>query len=251
MATAVQQAKSIKDTRAEAHALGSLGGLYEQTGQWSSAKDLTQQALLLAQGINAPDISYRFSWQLGRLLKAQGDIKGAITAYTESVATLQSLRNDLVAINPEAQFDFRDEVEPVYRQLVDLLLQSEKGTQPSQQNLVEARAVIESLQLAELDNFFQTACLEGKPVQLDSVIDKDDPTAAVIYPIILADRLEVILKLPGQPLRHYSTVITQGRVEKTFRGAGAENHATLSSNASRSSIAIQTGIRLADSTSFG
>lgn len=214
LVSAVQQAKSIKDSRAEAYALGHLGGLYEQTQQWSSAQDLTQQALILAQAINASDISYRVQWQLGRLLKAQGQSSSAITAYTESVKTLQSLRNDLVAINPEIQFSFREQVEPIYRQLVDLLLQSEASSQPSQQNLVQARSVIESLQLAELDNFFRVACLQGQPVQIDSVIDRDDPTAAVIYPIILKDRLEVILKLPQQPLRHYKTTIAQSEVEK-------------------------------------
>ncbi len=217
LATAGQQAKSLGDPRAYAYALGSLGGLYEQTQQWSEAKDLTQQALLLAQGINAPDIAYRFSWQLGRLSKAQGDVKGAIANYTEAVDNLQSLRNDLVTTNPDVQFSFREEVEPVYRQLVDLLLQSEKGSQPSQKNLAQARAVIESLQLAELDNFFRAACLEGKPVQLDSVIDKEDPTAAVVYPIILEDRLEVILKLPGQPLRQYKSAVTQAEVERILQ----------------------------------
>ncbi len=214
LATAIQQAKTIRDPRAQAYAQGHLGGLYEQTQQWSTAQSLTQQALILAEAINAPDITYRWQWQLGRLLKAQGDITGAIAAYTESVKILQSLRNDLVAINPEIQFDFRDEVEPIYRQLVDLLLQAQAGKQPSQSNLVQARAVIESLQLAELDNFFQVACLQGKIVQIDQVIDQDDPQAAVIYPIILADRLEVILKLPLLPLRHYKTTIAQSEVEK-------------------------------------
>ncbi len=217
LASAVKQAKTLGDSRAEAYALGSLGGLYEQTQQWSDAKDLTQQALILSQAINAPDIGYRFSWQLGRLLKAQGDVKGAIAAYTEAVDNLKSLRNDLVAINTDVQFSFREEVEPVYRQLVDLLLQSELGSQPSQQNLVSARAVIESLQLAELDNFFRTACLEAKPVLIDSIIDKQEPTAAVIYPIILADRLEVILKLPQQQnLRHYRTSVPQSQVRTTL-----------------------------------
>ena len=214
LATAIQQAKSIKDPRAQAYAQGHLGGLYEQTQQWSTAQSLTQQALILAQAINAPDITYRWQWQLGRLLKAQGDITGAIAAYTESVKLLQSLRNDLVAINPEIQFDFRDQVEPIYRQLVDLLLQPQGGKQPSQSNLIQARAVIESLQLAELDNFFRVACLLFKVVLLDEVIDQDDPQAAVVYPIILADRLEVILKLPKLPLRHYKTTRAQSEVEK-------------------------------------
>jgi len=211
LTTAVEQAKNLGDQRVQAYALGHLGGIYEQTQQWSNAKDLTQQALILAQAINAPDIGYRWQWQLGRVLKAQGDINGAIAAYTEAVENLKSLRNNLVGVNPDIQFSFRDQVEPVYRQLVDLLLQ---GQEPSQENLVQARSVIESLQLAELNNFFRAACLEEKAVDLDQVIDRQDPTAAVIYPIILPDRLEVILKLPQQKLRHYKTPVSQFEVEK-------------------------------------
>lgn len=214
LARSVQQAREIKDQRAEAYALGQLGELYERTGQWSEAKTLTEQALMLAQQVNATDIGYRWQWQLGRLLKSQGDTKGAIAAYTEAVKQLKSLRQDLVALNPDVQFNFRDEVEPVYRELVDLLLRSPADSQPSQQNLIQARAMIESLQLAELDNFLRLACLEGKPVQIDRVVDQEDITAAVIYPIILADRLAVILKLPGQPLRYYQTPVAQKDVEQ-------------------------------------
>lgn len=217
LAAAIQQAKSLKDQRAEAYALGHLGELYEQTQQLGDAQNLTEQALLIAQSVNAPDIAYRWQWQLGRLHKAQGNRKGAIAAYSDAVKTLQSLRSDLVAINREIQFSFRDEVEPIYRQLVDLLLQPEGISGHTQENLIKARNVIESLQLAELDNFFRTACIEGQPVQIDQVVDQDDPTAAVLYPIILPDRLEVILKLPQQEqLLQYETPVAQDDVEKTL-----------------------------------
>ncbi|MBD0302802.1 MAG: CHAT domain-containing protein, partial [Tolypothrix sp. T3-bin4] len=107
------------------------------------------------------------------------------------------------------RFSFEEEIEPIYRHLVSLLLQS-----PSQDNLKQARSVIESLQLAELENFFRTACLDAKAEQIDTVIEKSDAKAAVIYPIILPDRLAVIVSLPGQPLRHYSTGLPQADVEK-------------------------------------
>jgi CHAT domain-containing protein len=177
-------------------------------GQESEAIDLTQQALNLAQMINAPEITNKWQWQLGRLLKAQGDHTSAIAAYTEAVNTLKSLRSDLVAINPDIQFSFRESVEPVYRQLVGLLLESEGGSQPSQDNLKQAREVIESLQLAELDNFFRENCLDVK-----QQVDQIDEKAAVIYPILLDDRLEVILSLPGQNLRHYATPVPPQQVE--------------------------------------
>lgn len=209
LVAAVKQAKSLSDQRSISYALGSLGGLYEQTQQWSDAKDLTQQALLLTQAINAPDIAYRWQWQLGRLLKEQGNMPGAIAAYSEAVNTLQSLRSDLVAINPNVQFSFRESVEPVYRQLVGLLLES-TNTESGQKNLTQARSVFESLQQAELVNFFRETCVDARTVQIDSI----DQQAAVIYPVILPDRLEVILSLPNQKLRHYATPLPQEQVER-------------------------------------
>jgi len=44
------------------------GELYEQTQQWSDAKDL-QQALFRPSYIDAEDIAYRWQWQLGRRLE--------------------------------------------------------------------------------------------------------------------------------------------------------------------------------------
>lgn len=212
LAIAIEQAQNLGDQQAEAYALGSLGSLYEKNQQWSEAQKLTQQALVLTQSINAPDIAYRWQWQLGRLLKARGDEDGAIAAYSEAINTLQSLRSDLVAINSEVQFSFREGVEPVYREFVALLLNDE-NTKTSSERLEKARKVIESLQLAELDDFFRAACLTAKPVQIDAI----DRKAAVIYPIILPDRLEVILSLPQQPLRHYATVLPQDEVESTVQ----------------------------------
>ncbi len=210
LATAVQQAQSLKDKRTLAYALGNFGGLYEQKKQWNHAQELTEKALLLAQGINASDIAYRWQWQLGRILKEEGNREGAIAAYSQAVNTLQSLRSDLVAVSSEVQFSFRENVEPIYRELVGLLLLP--GTASEQSNLIKAREVIESLQLAELDNFFQDACLNAKPIQIDQI----DQTAAVFYPIILSDRLEVILALPGQPLRQYTTSLPKEQIEKTL-----------------------------------
>ncbi|WP_176453075.1 CHAT domain-containing protein [Pseudanabaena sp. SR411] len=207
LAVSVQQAKSINDSRTIAYAIGSLGNAYEQSKQIEESQKLTQQALVIAQSINATDIAYRWQWQLGRLLKAKGDIKGAILAYTEAVNGLRQLRSDLVFVNPNVQFSFRETVEPVYRQLVSLLLQDDTGDK--QNNLIKAQAAIESLQIAELVNFFRSDCLNAAQVDINQI----DRTAAVIYPIILEDRLEVILSLPNQPLRHYASNVTAAEID--------------------------------------
>ncbi|KYC42481.1 hypothetical protein WA1_21195 [Scytonema hofmannii PCC 7110] len=211
---AVQQAEHLQDRRTQSYALGNLGQFYEQQGEWQKAKEYTIKALSLSQQIQAGDISYQWQWQLGRLLK-QKEIAGAIAAYSQAVKSLQSLRSDLVTLNPDIQFGFREEVEPVYRELVNLLLQAQT---PSQENLKQAREAIEALQLAELDNFFRDACAQAKPEQLDKIVDSAATPTAVFYGIVLPDRLEFILKLPKQSnLLHYRTQVSQEEVESTLK----------------------------------
>ncbi|MBH8554029.1 CHAT domain-containing protein [Nostocaceae cyanobacterium CENA357] len=235
LAATIQQSHSLSDQRAEAYALLSLGNLYEKNQQWSEAKTLTEQALILAQTSNASDIAYRLEWQLARLLRAQKDIKGAIAAYDAAIETLKSLRSDLVAVNQDVQFNFRDSVEPIYRQSVELLLQSQSG-KLDEKILDKARQRIEALQLAELDNFFQEACLQGQSVTLDKVVDQDNPTAAILYPIILPNQFQVIVKIPNKPLRHYSTNISQLEVDKVL----AQVQKTLVDPAATNAVKIQS-----------
>ena len=207
---AAEPAKSLGDTRLQAYILGTRGKLYELQNRNDLAETITLQALSLAPTFQSPDIAYQLLWQLGRIRKAQGNIKGAIDLYTQAVSILSSLRGDLVTVNPEVQFSFRESAEPVYRELVGLLLE---GESPSQENLKLARQTVESLQLAELDNFFRDACADAKVQSIEDI----DPSAAVIYPIILSDRLEVILSIPGKPLRRYSTKKSQTDLERVFR----------------------------------
>ena len=223
LSVGVKQAQDLGDIRIKADALGSLGNVYEHTQQWQEAEKLTQQAVQLGQQINAGDIAYRWQWQLGRVLKAQGKIESAIAAYTEAVGTIKSLRADLAAANPDVQFSFREAVEPIHRQLVALLVESnQKG------NLKAARDVIEGLQLVELDNFFREACLNGNPEQVDKV----DPKAAVIYPIMLDNQLAIIASLPKsqnkadtkdeRDFRYYKTPISRQEIENLASRLGED-----------------------------
>lgn len=208
VATAVQQARTLQDLRAEAYALGQLAHLYENSSQWQEAKDLSEQAITLAQKINAPDIIALLQWQLGRILKQQNKQQEAIAAYQKAVYSLQSLRQEIVGLTPDLQFSFTESIEPVYRELVALLLQ----VSPDQTNLKQARELIEALQLAELDNFFREACLKAKP----QLIDQVDSRAAVIYPIVLPDRLAVIVSPAKQDLFYYETKLPKAELEKVI-----------------------------------
>jgi CHAT domain-containing protein len=210
----IQQARQLQDPRAESLSLGQLGHLYEQARQWNDAKTVTNQAILLAEAIQAPDILYLWQWQLGRILHHQKTRDDAICfhqeeqknggeqklvvlyrdevlcTYEQAVTSLEKVRQDLSFIDSDVQFSFRDNVEPLYRQYVDLLLQSPNLNDDT---LRQATKLIDALQLAELENYL--GC-NIDPVQISQQVI--DPNAAILYPIILDQRLAVILQLPNQ-----------------------------------------------------
>ena len=227
LTVAIKQATDLENKRWQSYAMGTLGGIYLQNENFTEAQQLTKKAIDLAAQIQAQDIAYLWQWQLGYIFKIQNNTTQAIDYYSQAVDNLNNLRGDLLLLNPDIQFSFRDNVEPVYRQLADLLLESSSQqnfdstklskTNSKQTNLENARDVIEALQLREIENYFQEVCLQAKPEIIDTVVDKIDTAAAVIYPIILQNRLEIILKLPNQnQFNRYTTFIPANKLEKTI-----------------------------------
>ncbi len=212
LAAALAHALELGDRRLATFARGELGQLYLEAGQRSTAQGLLATALREAQQVRATDLAYRWQWQLGRLATAAGDRPTARHAYQSALTMIGSLRSDLAAIDRTVQFSFRDRVEPVYREYIALLLD---GT-PSPEDLTTARQTLEALQLAELDNFFRNACLDAQPEALDTAIDSQ-PTTAAIEAILLPDRVAVIVKLPGQPLRTYATAIAESEARSKIQ----------------------------------
>ncbi|NJQ98806.1 MAG: hypothetical protein HC784_17045 [Hydrococcus sp. CSU_1_8] len=241
--TAVEQAKAIGDPRSQSYALGTLGNLYEKNKQWGEAQTLTEQALGIAQSIQAEDIAYQWQWQIGRIDRANGKTKDAIAAYNAAVATLDAVREDLIAIDSEVQFSFRENVELVYRELVELLLIDRNNTQPSQDNIKKATQIIDSLQLAELENF-----LSCNLAPLVEISDRQvDPNAALIYPIILRDRLEIILKLPQSTEFSSLQYCDRSQPSRTnFRQPATRTRTTLSFP--RRQSFVRASLQLVDST---
>ncbi|MGB3767275.1 MAG: tetratricopeptide repeat protein [Phormidesmis sp.] len=121
LSTAVKSAQSLGDRQAEAYALDQQGALYMETEQWAEARKLTERSLDIARSIEADDIASQSAWQLGQILKQQHNTIEAIAAYGEAIESLQSLRSDLVAIDPDVQFSFRENIEPIYREMVRVI----------------------------------------------------------------------------------------------------------------------------------
>ncbi len=211
-------AEQIGDARGASYAWGHLGALYEDERRYAEALRLTRQAIFAAQTVNAPESMYRWQWQAARLLKHVATIDDAIAAYRRAVHTLQSIRREITTVYGAPVSSFRDTVGRVYFELVDLLLQRTDSVQDRDRvtaYLVEARDTIELFKAAELRDYFRDECVDtalSKMTRLDAV----SPTAAVIYPILLPDRTELLLSLPTG-LKRVSVPVTAEALTRVVR----------------------------------
>jgi CHAT domain-containing protein len=235
---ALAVARKIGDSRAESFALGSLAELHEARGDLNRALELNRKAQFAAQQINAPDSLYRWQWHVGRMLQALGETKQAIAAYEQAIATLQSIRGDIVGANKDLQLDFREQVEPVYRELMALLLESPQSARvksviPAPKSLnqklptqVMAKSnrtasavqqvvdILELLKLAELQNFFGDECVQVALAESEGEAALTDTNTVVVYSVILDNQTHLILRSPDGSLTHYPIAMGQPAIEK-------------------------------------
>jgi CHAT domain-containing protein len=80
--------------------------------------------------------------------------------------------------------------------------------------LRDVRNRLESLKQAEIQDYFDNSCATSTAV--DAARGINIPGAAVIYPILLADRLEVLIETGGQ-LRRFSAPVSSGEVTTVVR----------------------------------
>lgn len=211
-------AESIGDHRALSYALGYQGQAYQAAERLEEALHLTDRAIFAAQQADAPEALYRWQWQKGRLLRSRGDIDGAIAAYRNAARTLQSIRPDLSVHYARGQSSFREASGPLFLELADLLLQRPRvstNTEAIQNDLIAARETIEQLKAFELEDYFQDDCVAELQAKITGLDQIDDRTA-IFYPILLEDRMELLLSLPDG-IRQFTVPVTRARITKEIR----------------------------------
>ncbi|MDJ0716180.1 MAG: CHAT domain-containing protein [Prochloraceae cyanobacterium] len=198
---AIATASSLEDFRALSFGLGELGHLYECRQNYDRALNLTRRALRAAdKNFYAKDSLYLWEWQTGRILKAQNHNKEAIAAYDRAVKTLEKIRSDILISSRDLQFDFRDRVAPVYRELAKLKL--DRFSVPSISPITRTSEVnsalitIDSLRLAELENYFDNNCV-SEEIDSKNVTQVRENYTAIFNLVIFADRTAILLTLPN------------------------------------------------------
>jgi len=231
---ALKVSETIGDARSKSFVLGAIGKVYEQQREFAIALKYTNQAQWLAQGDgsgdNSADSLYRWQWQSGRILKAMGERVKSLEAYRQAIATLQSMRSNIVAADRSFQLVVRDEVEPVYRELIELLLSESSssshtvdrpvGRPVDRQSIIEeALQVYQLLRLSELQNFFGDECLqtEREPRIKLEVSQKSQQNFAQIYTIILQKQSYIVLRLPDNSLKSYLVPLPKGELQNKIK----------------------------------
>jgi CHAT domain-containing protein len=145
-----------------------------------------------------PELLLRLERQLGILWEKQGQRQEAINAYKRAVEHLH-VRHESRTISQS----FRNMEENVYFELADLHLQQARKAsnaqeqQEQQEQLKVAIDHIESFKAAELRNYFQDECVTKLKEEQDIIEVKEflssHPKTAVFYPIMLQNRVELLL----------------------------------------------------------
>ena len=221
LTAAAREAHAAADQRSASFAEGALGALYEDSGRTDDALEMTRRALLSAEASGAPDSLYLWHWQLGRLHHRAGNDELAIASLTHATDVLRAHRPAIDAATRGAGSRFEERVAPVYQLLVELLLDASEGAPPerAQALLRSARATVEQLKTAELRDYYRDGCveeLEARARPLDEVSE----SAAVLYPIVLPDRLELLLGL-SSGLHRSKVGVTSGELATEVRSLRA------------------------------
>lgn len=191
-------AKSVGDARAASYAFGHRGYLYELDQRYDDTLLLTRLAIGYAQQVHAPESLYQWEWQLGRVLRAQDKIDQAIHSYQRAADLVQTLRPEMAASATLSAASFREASGRLYFELADVLLRRSSATttqEEAQPYLIKAREAIELFKTAELRDYFADECVDAFQTRQTKLEDVSRQ-AAIIYPIILPDRTELLVNLP-------------------------------------------------------
>ncbi|HIJ87722.1 MAG TPA: CHAT domain-containing protein [Desulfuromonadales bacterium] len=196
---ALAAAKNAGDLRTESYAYGYMGKLYENNRRFEEALELTRRAQFAAQQVNASEALYRWHWQAGRIHASAGRIDTALVSYRHALRYLQAIREELSSCYANPESSYQKTASVVCTELVDLLLQRASQLKPGESQepyLIEARDTLETLKVFELRDYFRDDCIDAATA-VGKKLEAVSGRAAVVYPVFLPNRVELLVSFSG------------------------------------------------------
>ncbi|MEM6598105.1 MAG: CHAT domain-containing protein [Cyanobacteria bacterium P01_C01_bin.69] len=225
----------------------SFGTLYQSQGNFEQAWQSYRKTIALSLQ-SSDKVSEIGGWiNLGNLIETQANPQLAIFFYKRAIAQIETIRQDLQPLSSEAKKRYTLTVEDTYRHLADLLLQQDRTEEAVEilelLKIQEVKTYLQSGQTREADapslltstesvladkfnalpsNASLFEFIESLPSQsegasfpsttinaLKIALEAQPIGTAAIYPLILKDRLEVILITADSAPIHISQPITE------------------------------------------
>ncbi|MCP4695885.1 MAG: CHAT domain-containing protein [Gammaproteobacteria bacterium] len=150
----------------------------------------SRQALAFAIKENPhSDLLFRWLWQQGRIVQRQNRRAQAIRLYQQALEAVQPAMLSIGYRKPVRAFE--QWIRPLYYELADLLLQQadQAGEKERRALLKQVRDAVERMNVVEIQDYYRDECIlagSKKPLPLP-------PRTAILYPLPLDDRLELLL----------------------------------------------------------
>lgn len=210
---ALNLATQLNHQPSRSQATGFIGQLYQDEQRYPEAQQWTHQAIFYAQNDQenlVPELLYYWQWQAGDLFKENNQPVQALLAYKQAIDTLWSIRYDFSKIYRIFQSSFRHQVGDLFLDFIELLLEYHATLSNEHQQeicrisnrppngdkldrcLQKVQDTLEKLKAAELLDYFRNDCVINNQKQLTQTVKIGEETA-VLYPILLENKLELLL----------------------------------------------------------
>jgi len=212
------------DTALAVDADDALAQLYESQGRFPEADQINRDAIAAATSLKLGQSELplvRLEWRAARLAQRQGEASPALAAYLRAASHLEAIRQDLPIEDSHGRSTYQTLQRPIYVGLVDQLLKGIDELTPDAQQtrLTSALSLTEQSHQAELQDYLGDRC------SVESVRTAGTGSVAagmaVVYPIVLKDRLEVIVST-SHGLLHHAVPVSAARLAgeiQSFRAA--------------------------------
>jgi CHAT domain-containing protein len=187
--------------RLQIEAQTKLAELYHWQGNRPLALTSAHQVAAALENSNQFDLSAQIAALQGEWSREQGDAVAALAFYQQAVSDLSLIQAELPIRLADGRSTLKYLIDPIHRNYVDLLLQQPQ----SDANLALALQSMEEVKQADLQDYYLSRCavFTTRRLQWTQPVFHD---AIIFYPIILPDRVELILRTPQNLIRVTSKV---------------------------------------------
>jgi len=228
--------RRISDRKGEALSLHNLGDVYKSLGQYQRAIEFYQQSFTVIKQTGDRHSEAKSHSDLAYSLESQKLTDLAIIHLKQAVNIYEAIRGDIKGLGKETQRSFVGKIEDAYRLLSNLLLKqgritealqvldllkvqeledyfkafkrtsaTEKGVPllaPEQGLVSRLLSNLTSEQYAQLNQQLSASIKQLSPTALNPIPDtlrQLPQDSALLYPVVLDARLELVLFIPNQP----------------------------------------------------